>query len=344
LDNDWILSKVRARCLRRVVACGVVAVVVALLVMEQRRYFENFFRGPYELGAAELDAIEDVSRAPRYFVKVAGSKALETGLEQITIHKSGGVETGRSVSAAYYVLVVGDKFLVCKSASGSRTTFEGELEPMPADLATRLFDDPNLQAVRERFYPYYLNDDSFRTTGYVALGTLLLLALLLGKVTLPAWKHLREPSSHPVVERAGNWGDPILLAHAQSEAGSPRHIGGNGWSATERFLIRSTFFTFDLLRLSDLLWAFKKVTKHSVNFIPTGKTYEAVLVCYGGSAMIKGNESATDKMLTYAAERAPWAIFGFSKELQAHFRRDQRSFCAAVEQRRREAAERARRA
>ena len=343
MDSDWILGKVKSRSLRCVAAWAVVGVAVLLLVSGQRRYFRNFFGGPYNLGAAELDAIQDPAQAPRYFVKVAGSDVAETGLEQITIHKSHGVETSRSVSASYYMLAVGDKFLVCKSGSRS-TTFQGELEPISADLAGRLFSDPEMQAIRDRFYPYYLNDDSFRTGGYVAIVGLLILGLVFFRTAIPAWRHLGDPWSHPLVKRIHGWGDPMLVATAEREAASPRHKGRNGWSLTEQFLVRSTFFRFDLLRLSDIVWAYKKVTQHRTNFVPTGKTYEAIVVCYGGAATITGKEATVDTILTYAAQRAPWAIFGFDKELDSRWRKDSSSVCAAVEKRRQEWAQRAQQA
>ena len=107
---------------------------------------------------------------------------------------------------------------------------------------------------------------------------------------------------------------------------------------TDKYLIRSAPLAFDLLRLSDLLWAYKKVTKHSVNFIPTGKTYACVLACYGGTAEVTGREKDMDSLLSFAAERAPWAVLGFTDELSQVFRQKTADFCAAVEQRKHELA------
>jgi len=335
--DTWILGTVRARCVRRIAAWAVVLATVALVGLGQLRYIRNFLLGPYVLGAAELDAIGNVSEAPRYFVRVTGARARPTGLQQITVRRRGGVETSRKVSAAYYALAVGDKFLICRSASGVRTTYEGELVPLPADLAGRLFDTPDAMAMRDRFFPFYVNSASFRLPGYLAMAGFLVLALLFVWQALPAWKHFRDPASHPLIKRVLTWGDPVGLAGAaQQEAGSPRYKGGSGWAVTDQYLIRSTFFTFDLLRLSDLLWAYKVVTKHSYNLIPTGKTYDAVLFCYGGVAMIESKEATTDAILGFAAQRAPWAIYGFSKDLQDYFNKDRRAFCEAVEQRRQE--------
>jgi hypothetical protein len=128
-----------------------------------------------------------------------------------------------------------------------------------------------------------------------------------------------------------------IAVEARREAASPRYKGG-GWRVTDKYLIRSAPFAFDLLRLSDLLWAYKRVTKHSVNFIPTGKTYSGVLVCYGGAAEVTGREQNVDALLTFAGERAPWAIFGYSDDLNKLFKQKTEDFCAAVEQRKREPA------
>src|SRR5690348_5570616 len=98
---------IRSRSRRRVIAWGLVLACALVFVVSQHRYISNFIRGPFPAGQADLDAIGDVSTAPRYFVSVTGSKAIETGIQQITTTKNAGVETGRSVSAEFYALVVG---------------------------------------------------------------------------------------------------------------------------------------------------------------------------------------------------------------------------------------------
>jgi hypothetical protein len=337
--ETWILKNVRARSARRVWAWGLALAVFGLFAYGQSRYIANFFGGPYSLGAAELSAIANAAEAPRYFVRVTGSKVLDTGIQELTVRQRDGVETGRSVSAGYYALVVGDRLLVCKSRSGSKTTFEGQLAPMPLELDQHLFDSADMKAIRHRFYPFYLDDEAFRVPGYWVLGGLAVFVLLLLAYGRPAWRYLKDPASHPLIHRVHSWGDPIGIAvAAERQARSPRVKGGGGWSVTDEFLVRSTFFSFDLLRLSDLLWAYKKVTKHSVNFIPTGKTYEAIFACYGGTATVPGQEKTVDRALTFASQRTPWAIFGFSKDLERAFKTDAAAFSATVEKRRLELA------
>ena len=81
--DTWILEMVRARSLRRVTAWAAALACLALLASGQSRYIQNFLMGPYDLGPADLDSIRDVSKTPRYFARVSGSKAIDTILSPL---------------------------------------------------------------------------------------------------------------------------------------------------------------------------------------------------------------------------------------------------------------------
>ena len=245
--NGWLLAGVRRRCLRRVCASIFVVAVAAALVVQQRRYVQNFFEGPYPFDVAALNAIDDASTTPRYFASVKGAEAIDTGLRAVTIRKRGGAETSRSTDGSYYLLPVGDRFLLCKTSLGVQAGYQGEFAPISARLAAAVFSTPETEAMRDRVYPYYLDDVSFRVPGVVAIVALLGVAFLLARYGLPAWKHFVNPSSHPLVTRAKAWPDPIgTTAAAQQEAGAFRYRGGAGWRVTDRFLIQSSFFSFSI--------------------------------------------------------------------------------------------------
>ena len=233
--DTWVHQQLRAMYRRRVIAWCFVLGGAVLFALVQSRYIKNFVSGPFDVGQAELDAIGDVSAAPHYFVSVTGSKAIETGIQQITTRKRAGVETSRSVSAAYYVLVVGDRLLVVKRAEGTPTTVQGELAAMPAELDRHLFSTPQMQAIRGRFYPYYLDDSSFRTPGYIGGAAAIVLAVLFVWFGVPAWRYARDVSSHPVVKRVAQWGDPLSTAvEARREADSPPRYKGGGWRLADK--------------------------------------------------------------------------------------------------------------
>jgi uncharacterized protein DUF6709 len=334
--ETWIHQKIRAASLRRVVTWVLSVVGVVLFGIGARRYFDNFVRGPFELGPASLDSITDVQVAPRYFARVAGSKFIDTGLREYTVKTTGGVETSRSESATYYALVVGDKFLIVKGGPVGSTAAEGELAPWPAELEERLFNTADMRRLRPRFYSFFVSDESFRLPGYIAIGVVLVLAFLFVRYGIPAWRHYRDPGTHPLLARIGPWGDPLGVAvDVERDFGTPRYKG-SGWRIGDKYLVQSTFFTFNVLRVRDLLWAYKKVTKHSVNFIPTGKTYEAILTCYGGAATIRRKQQQVDDILAYVQQRVPWALLGYSADAATLLKKKPQEFAGAIEQRRAE--------
>ena len=75
-----------------------------------------------------------------------------------------------------------------------------------------------------------------------------------------------------------------------------------------------------------------------MNFIPTGKTYSAILKFYDGNVGFIANEKRVAEVLQFAAGRAPWAIVGYSADLNKLFTNQVSAFCAAIEARRRDLA------
>lgn len=336
--ETWIHRMIKERSGRRLTVCAVIIVCIALLLFTQQRYIENFISGPHNLSAADLDQIKDVSAAPRYFARVSGSKAIDTGLTKISVRTKNGVKQSESVDAKYYALVMGDKFLIYEGGYTAKTTVEGALEPMPAEVSQNLFSDKEMRDNRSRFYPFYLNSkDEFRSIGWFVIAVLACLLVILASIGIPAWLRLRNPDSHPLCKKVSNWGKPHLISSAaERQFNSPNAFKAGSWTVTKEFLIQSSFFSFDILRLDDLLWAYKKVTQRNIYFIPAGKTYAASLICSGGTAEIQGGEITVDRVLSLAAETAPWAVFGFSEECQAYFNKNKAEFCAVVEARKQE--------
>lgn len=134
---------------------------------------------------------------------------METGIQEISIERNGSIVVRRSVSATYYALDMGGEFLIFKSSSGPSTTIEGELAALPKDLEKNLFNTAEMRAIRERFYPFYLDTSAFRTPGYWAIALVMGFAALLGWKALPVWRRLQDLDTHPVMARVMSWGDPI---------------------------------------------------------------------------------------------------------------------------------------
>jgi hypothetical protein len=223
-----------------------------------------------------------------------------------------------------------------KATDASNTVVEGELRPIYAELESHLYSTAEMQAVRNRFHPYFLDTHSFRSAGYWGLGLGSALLALMSAWAVRAWKRLRAPAAHPLVARVSEWGDPAALsAEIENEAARPWRTAGT-FRIGDRYVVNASFYGLSVLRLSDLLWAYKKVIKKSVNFVPVGKDYQAVLCCAGGTAEVQAKEDVVDEVLHHAAARAPWAILGHTQEIADAFRKDPAGFVAAVADRRRQ--------
>jgi hypothetical protein len=336
MSDNWVLQQIRKASLRRLMWWGGVLACLLLFVLAQHRYIANFLQGPFTLGKGDLDAISDASTAPHYFARVTGSKAIDTGIRQVTVRKRAGVETSRSVSGEFFVLVIEDRLLVVKGSGAPHTTSEGGLVPMRGELESRLFGTTDMQAIKKRFYPFYVDEESFRLPGYIAGAVIAVIGFLAVWLGIAPLKQYFAPSTHPVAQRLASWGDPARIAAGiEQESRAPRQTR-RPWRVTDNYLIQSAFFAFDLHRLADLQWAYKRVTSSN-----TAKGYAAVLMLSDGKVEIGGPEKDVDAVLNSAAERVPWAVFGYSKEIEERFNKNRPGFAATIEQRRRDWAQQA---
>jgi hypothetical protein len=335
----WLERMCLRSCNRRIAFWATVILASLITVIANHRYAEDFFRGPFSTSAETLEAISNAEEAEHSFVRVTGSKTLDTGIQEITSTTRNGVKVQGSerVSAGYYAVLVGKHFLVVKSPITPAGSVEGEIKPMPVSLRTNLESFLHGKHSREYFYPVVLETEGFRYPGYWAIGFGVVLLFCVFRYMRPAWILKKDISKHPVIVRIKTWGEIVSLsAEVEREYGQDVLHKSHGRRITQRFVIDKTFFNFNVFRFVDLLWAYKHVTRHSVNFIPTGKTYKAVMIFYGGSAEIPGSEAKVNGILQTAAEKAPWAVFGFSEDLKQLFRKNTEEFCVGIETRRRE--------
>jgi hypothetical protein len=325
--DSWILEKIRAASLRRMVAWTLSLGVWVLAGIGASRYFTNFFFGPFALTGRELDSIENVDDAPRYFARVTGTRVLDTGIREYN--------SDNTATASYYALVVGDKYLIFKSSAAPTPVAEGELVPWASDLADMLRSS-DMGEMRHHLYPFYVSDESFRLSGYFAIAFLLVYGFLFVRYAVPAWRHLRDPATHPLGIRMATWGDPVGVTFAvEREFRAPRYKNWRGWRAGEQYLVESRAFNFEVHRLQDLLHAYKKVTQHRYHFvIPMGKTYEARLFWEEGTAAISGSQKKVDEILRHLQQHVPWAVHGYNPAVETLYKKQRQELVAQVRQRR----------
>ena len=315
--QDWIWQEIKARSRRNALFWGCVLGAMLGVVAFHHRYASDLLLGPCTQTASNLAAIQDIATAPHTFVTVAGSRLIDTGINEVTEHAPGTQRAYRSTTGTIRILDMDGRLLVVKTSSTEPTphtaaaaaphSITGELKPMRDDMRALFIEAPEMAGLRDRVFPFYLDDDetAFRSAGLIAVALALWCLFVCRKELRRTWQQWRDPSTHPVLQRLATWGPPAEVARAiQQAATSPRWNSG-GWRVTEDYLVQSTDLAFDVLRMQDLVWAYKQVTKHSINLIPTGKTREAVFVCRDGTACIQGTEATVDALLAFAVERAP---------------------------------------
>jgi hypothetical protein len=313
-----------------------IVAVVGYAAME-RRYLYNFFAGPFQVSGPQLVTIQQPTSQLRYYVTVKGDDSSDTGLQEVERESEGGTVKRETVKAKYSILLLNKHLLIVKSGPNeSGTAYTGELSELPSDVRSNIVtplvkDHPT---ANQAFLPFMLDSTGFRDEGYIAL------ALGIPAFALAAWliakvmRRRADVSSHPVVQRAciyGNFAD-VAQQFDMELQGNTVKIGRATF--TQSWVFLPSRFGLSICRIPDLIWAYKKVTKHYTNFIPTGKTYEIVMYDrFGKPLQMQARQKKIDAMLTILAERSPWAVFGYSDDLSKTLRTNWGGFIAAVDQR-----------
>lgn len=329
--TTWIERTARRKSIGQVVLFLVVTAIVAWILAENSAYWKVFFHGPPPATAADLNLAENEVNGMELiatpYVTITGDKVLNTGVQEVTTYE--GVI--KNVSAGYYALKVGDRVLIVKSKKAPLTTVGGELGAMPLDVKSSLFPEGSDPADVAVVYPMLL-DTNYRDSGYAGAFWALLAEALFGFFAWRSWRRLSGAVDHPAVVRARGWGDlAVTSGEVERELETAVKSKGSGWTLTQNYAVKQTKLSFDLFRLENLVWAYKKAVKRRIyGIIPAGTTYAAELHFTDGKAEIAGKQKKVDELLALAGESAPWAAKGYSDELAKFYKSSRNSFEAEV--------------
>jgi hypothetical protein len=336
----WLENEARRANRNLLLTNGLIAAVLVLIVTVNYRYCVNFFLGCQPISAAELANLKSADQRWRNFVTVTGDKQAKSGYRDIEqrVEKASGRVISTEVKDEYVFLKVVDKILLVKAPPGEgRLEYSGELTPTSEQVQNELVrpfaaEQPELGAM---VLPFTLNAANYRSSGWVGLAIMAPLLLLALWNLLKAVRRSTEPQSAPVWKTLSAFGNAEQLSQqieADMQPGGVRKYGklliGPQW------MVRRSMFRTWVSPVGDLVWVYKKVTRHSVNFIPTGKTYSVILVGrHKQRTEEQMKESAVNQLLMELTQRVPWALFGFDKNLEQAWRKDPPSVVAAVDAR-----------
>jgi hypothetical protein len=337
MNSSLVHSTIRRSNRNQLILCAGGALLLVILAVANTRYFYNFFFGPFTLDRTTLLATADAGALQQYFVKVSGDRALDTGSQEVSRNTKTGSER---VTAAYMALLLDERFLIVKAQDDTKTTdYTGYLQAMPSDVATEIVADIEREVpdVRGAFLPMMLNTESFRTAGYIALvvGIPLFGLCLWGLAR--AIRRSNDPTTHPILRALGRFGPTDYVA-SQIDAemlASNTQVGSV--HLTPNWLVHAASADLSATRIEDVVWAYKQVTQHRTNGIPTGKTYNAqIWDRHGVRITVSGKEPLVNQVLEAVAQRAPWVLAGYSPELEKTWKQNRAAVVEAVEQRRRQ--------
>lgn len=173
--------------------------------------------------------------------------------------------------------------------------------------------------------------------GASIVGTLVLglLFALFGWLAYGSFSTLTNPRSHSIYAKMATLGlvDTIVADLEKQVRESGQKLGS--FIFTPKYLVDSS--SVALLLYTDLIWIYKKQTRHSVNFIPTGSTYEVIMHTRDGAERtMSASCKVVDQVLQTLAGGCPWIVAGYSDQLKNLWSSSKVDFIAEVDARRQE--------
>jgi hypothetical protein len=338
LQGSFLERQIR-RSNRVLLVCSLVlAGGVAIYGGVEWRYFYNFFKGPFEANSASLEIIQHPDEQLKYFVRLQGDDSSDTGIQEVEKETGGGSPDKETVTSKYSLLHLGNRLLIVKAGPNqSGTLMQGALRQISPEEQSNVVA-PIIKDVPEvgpALLPMVLDTTDFRDSGWVAFVIGIPLLGLAGWIYFNMRGREIAPLTHPIMKAAARYGSIVDTAH-QFDAELHGNVTKMGRSTiTASWVLLPSMLNLGICRIPDLVWAYKKVTKHSYNYVPTGKTYAVIMYDRHGIPLeLPGKEKDVEAMLETLAKRAPWAIIGYSDQLNQSVRTKWRGTVASVDARR----------
>ena len=326
MREEFILCQVK-RCNRNLFLVNLLILLAVTLIMSfSYKYYYNFFFGPFTMDAASLTAMRDLKDQKKEYVTVRGSEVFHTGLQYVeeTFEEGTNRVIDTKVTTDYLYLVVNDWLLVVKAAPGTTELSQtGALTMIPADLKYELVDLAAQEGIPiEEFdqivLPFMVDAQSGKAIGYLGLFFCVPLFLLSVWNLLRYGKRVSDPLEHPIYKKLEIYGIPEAVANGIDE-----DIASTGVPVTKKliisnsWLVRKNFFGLTLVPLQDVLWMYKNVTQHKVNYIiPAGKSYSLVIHQNNKIKVQVGmNQKKVDAAIELIQHKVPSIACGYSDEL-----------------------------
>jgi hypothetical protein len=333
--DDFISRQIRRTNRNLFVFGASILTILGLLLAAGWRDTYNFIFGPFPVQSSDLVSIWNPDVPKRYFLKVEGEESFPTGMREVD------ASNHDKIRAEIIALVVDKRLLLVKTpADNHQLQFTGTLTAVPAEILNGEVHqwDEKHPDMKGAYLPFMLDATGFRkgdnlVVALAGAGFGLLGLFLIG---LPLRRQL-QPEAHPLLKQLAKYGG-LQDVRMRIDTEIRGENGGEKFRSmqiTTNWLIHAAAYKTNVMATQDVVWAYPKVTKHYHNGIPTGTTYSAIIRDSNGQSLeISGKKDSVPKLLESLQRRMPWVLVGFSKELDALWRKEKPKFFQLMEQRR----------
>jgi hypothetical protein len=308
-------------------------IAAALISLWGARELLNVLRGPAQFNETQLAAISNPGVALRNYATVQGTKTVSTEITEIEKTTRNGALESQRTTGEYMAMIVGSRILIVKTKPGVKAEkYTGAIVSLPDDLKKELFSDSSDSKLQAATLPMMLDAsddyDSGLIPGGILVGGLLLLSLW---TSIKSKRRIEHPETHPLCKQLGQYGTLYTLVPEIDEEARTAASTLAGVTFTLNWVILCSLSKTVVMRRPEIVWAYKKRTKHSVNFIPTGTTYSLILRDSRGKLVeISNSEQNIDIYLSSLVQQTPWVIFGFDRKIDKLYQKERPSFVEAV--------------
>lgn len=321
---------------------------VAVLAIPYQRYWRNFFDGPMDATPQVLSTIHDPDAIDRYYVRVSGVDAVDSGIQDITqeVDQTTGKVTSETVKGTYFYVHIGERFLLVESPlAAAQKEYIGPLVAVPENLRNQIAEElkKDNRTWSELFLPFMLDASDFTSWGYGALITAALLIAFAVFLALKALRRTSDPASSPIAKSLSRYGDQpeVVAANIDAEVVSSGYQPDQGsLTVSQSWILKREAFDLKVMNMNDLLWMYQKVlTRRLYGIVPISETRSVVLCDLHRSEIShQTSEEFVTKLLGEIAERAPWVVVGYTAEIDQMYKKNFHDFVKAVNQRKTQTA------